>query len=202
MCRRKVSRSPSTLRNRVVMFYQLFYQFFGVASIALATACGRQADKVVVSDSGGAGAVAPTQAPLVPMRDTVGSGSINWTLVDLEKRMRGAGVEAIAAGEVRQPFLRAPGMSFHLRGGELQAYIYGDAGALSRDTDVLDSVTVSPPTMMIDWKLPPTLIVSNNLALILLTRDPQVRKKVREAVRPDLDRHDQSTQAKKSSGTK
>lgn len=131
MCRRKVSRSPSTLRNRVVMFYQLFYQFFGVASIALATACGRQADKVVVSDSGGAGAVAPTQAPLVPMRDTVGSGSINWTLVDFEKRMRGAGVEAIAAGEVRQPFLRAPGMSFHLRGGELQAYIYGDAGALS-----------------------------------------------------------------------
>ena len=180
----------------------MFYQFLGIASIALATACGRQADKVVLSDSGGANAAAATEAPFAPMRDTAGTGSINWTLVDLEKRMRGAGVEAIAAGEVRQPFLRAPGMSFQLQGGELQAYIYGDAGALSRDTDVLDSVTVSPPTMMIDWKLPPTLIVSNNLALILLTRDPKVRKRVREAVRPGLYRHDQSTEGKKSTGIK
>jgi len=106
--------------------------------------------------------------------------------------MRNAGLEAISAGEIRQPFLSARGALFHLPGGELQAYVYADAGALSRDTDALDTMTVSPPTMMIHWMSPPTLIISNNLALILLTSDPQLRKQVREAVRPNLYRHDQS----------
>ena len=180
----------------------MFGVLAGLANIVLAAACGRQTDQLAQSDSGGATAAAVTAAPIVPLRDTAGSGAINWTLGDLQKRMRGVQLEAMAAGEVRQPFLSTLGMRFHLPGGELQAYVYADAGALSRDTDVLDTVTVSPPTMMIDWKLPPTLIVSNNLALILLTSDPKLRKKVREAVRPDLYRHDLSTPPKKESGTK
>lgn len=130
--------------------------------------------------------------PGLPPADTAGSGSINWTLADLHHRLRAVGLDAVAAGEVRQPFMGGPGMRYNLERGELQAYIYADAGALARDTDRLDTATVSPPTMMISWMMPPTLIVSNNLALILLTNDLQLRKKIRDAVRPDLYRHDVS----------
>jgi hypothetical protein len=116
--------------------------------------------------------------------------------------MRNAGLDAVVAGEVRQPFLGPPGMRFTLPGGELQAYVNADAGALSRDIDVLDTVRVSPPTMMINWRLPPALIVSNNLALILLTRDPHLRKTITEAVRPNLYRHDESARPTETRNTK
>lgn len=171
----------------------IFIGFLGLGSTVLLSACGRQTDKGVLDDSAAAPPAIATALPIVPPRDTVGSGSINWTFGDLRNRMRGAGLDAIAVGEVRQSFLGASGMRFKLQGGELQAYVYADAGALSRDADVLDTVTVSPPTTMIEWVLPPTLIISNNLALILLTNDPQLRKAVREAVRPDLNRHDRSS---------
>ena len=139
-----------------------------------------------------AGADTVNRASTSPPRDTAGSGAINWTVADLQTRMRDVGIKAIAAGEVHQPFLGSPGARFTMRDGELQAYVFADAGALSRVIDVLDTITVSPPGMMIDWRLPPKLIVSNNLALILLTRDAGLRKTIAEAVRPDLYRHDKS----------
>lgn len=86
--------------------------------------------------------------------------------------------------------------------GELQAYVYADAGALSRDVDVLDTVRVAPPTMMIEWRMPPSLIVSNNLALILLTRDPELRKQITGAVRPNLYRHDESARPTETTNTR
>lgn len=178
------------------------YQAFAVlASIFIATACGQQIDKRARSDSEGATAAVVTAAPIVPLRDTSGSGAINWSVGDLQKRMRDVGIDALPAGDVRQPFLGAPGMRFTMQDGELQAYVYADAGALSRDIDVLDTVTVSPPTMMIEWRLPPTLIVSNNLALILLTRDAQLRKNITEAFRPNLYRHDESARPSETTGT-
>jgi hypothetical protein len=160
-------------------------------TVLFATSCERQGQKATQRDSTPV-AVTVVAVPAVPLSDTVGSGSINWTLSDLQRRLSGVGLEPVAAGEVRQPFMGGPGMRYEVDGGELQAYIYADAGAVARDTDRLDPATVSPPTMMISWKMPPTLIVSNNLALILLTSDPQLRKKIRDAVKPNLLRHDES----------
>jgi len=158
----------------------------------VSAACERQAGERTERDSPAVSEEVAVATPGVPPADTAGSGSINWTLADLHHRLRAVGLNAVASGEVRQPFMGGPGMRYKLEGGELQAYIYADAGALARDTDQLDTATVSPPTMMISWVMPPTLIVSNNLALILLTRDPMLRKKIRDAVRPDLYRHDVS----------
>lgn len=169
-----------------------FHSFLKLTVVLLvSSSCGRDGRQTERSSSVD-GETATVATPGLPPNDTTGSGSINWTLADLHRRLRAVGLDAVAAGEVRQPFMGGPGMRFKLEGGELQAYIYADAGALARDTDRLDTATVSPPTMMISWVMPPTLIVSNNLALILLTRDLQLRKKIRDAVRPDLDRHDVS----------
>lgn len=165
--------------------------FLALMTVLVSTSCERQGEKPTQRDSTPV-AVPVFAVPAVPPSDTVGAASINWTLSDLHRRLCAVGLEPAAAGEVRQPFMGGPGMRYDIDGGELQAYIYGDAGAVARDTDRLNTATVSPPGMMIHWKMPPTLIVSNNLALILLTNDPQLRKKVRDAVKPNLLRHDES----------
>ena len=158
-------------------------------AVSLSTSCERQAQPVDRVDS----TSAPTsdiEASDGPPADTIGSGSINWTFAALHSALSNSGLHPIESGRVRQPFLGAGGMRYQLNGGELQAYIYGDAGAVARDTDRLDTATLSPPEMMIHWRMSPTLIVSNNLALILLTNDKELRARVRDAVKPDLTRHD------------
>ena len=117
-------------------------------------------------------------------KDTVGSYlHPNWTLADLEKVLREAGITLVNTGQVKQPFLGPVGVRYQIGASELQAYIYGDAVALSRDTDPLDTTRVAPTTVMISWRLPPTLIVDNNLAIILLTKDDKLRERVRAVVK-------------------
>jgi hypothetical protein len=166
--------------------------FLALMTVLVSASCERQGETATRRDSIPV-SVAEIEVPQAPPSDTAGAGSINWTLSDLHTVLCNVGLEPVVAGEVRQPFMSGPGMLYQLEGAELQAYIYADAGAVGRDTDRLDSATVSPPGMMIHWKMPPTLIVSNNLALILLTNDPQLRKKIRDAVKPNLLRHDESS---------
>ena len=167
---------------------RLNWAILTAVAVGLSTSCERQRQPVDRADS--SAATPDIEASYGPPADTIGSGSITWTLADLHSALSKLGLNPIESGHVRQPFLGAGGMRYQLNGGELQAYIYGDAGAVARDTDRLDTATLSPPGVMIQWKLPPTLIVSNNLALILLTNDKELRARVRDAVKPDLTRHD------------
>lgn len=117
-------------------------------------------------------------------KDTVGSYlHPNWTSADLEKVLREGGITLVSAGQVKQPFLGPVGVRYQIGTSELQAYIYGDAVALGRDTDPLDTTRVAPPTMMVSWRLPPTLIIDNNLAIILLTKDDKLRVRIRGLVK-------------------
>ena len=82
------------------------------------------------------------------------------------------------------------GTVYRLKGGsELQAYIYGDAVALGRDTDRLDTSEVAPPNVRINWIMPPSLIVENNLAVILLTRDRALRDRISSAIKHKATSH-------------
>ncbi len=116
--------------------------------------------------------------------DTVGGSRsrVTWNVANLEKALRSVGLDPVRKGVVRQPFLGAEGVAFTIGSAELQAYIYADAVAVGRDTDPLDTVAVAPPGMKVNWIMPPTLIVKNNLALILLTRDASLRQRVRRAL--------------------
>lgn len=40
-----------------------------------------------------------------------------------------------------------------------------------------------PTTLQINWWMPLTLIVDNNMAVILLTRDDALRKRIRAAIK-------------------
>ena len=52
-------------------------------------------------------------------------------------------------------------------GRNLQVFIYGDAAARGRDTDRLDTVRVAPPNTMVTWKEPASLLMNNNLAVVV-----------------------------------
>lgn len=130
-----------------------------------------------------AGQPPQTSSPAAAPIDSTGAGSFVWTLSALELRLRERGMEPVALGEVRQPFIGGPGMRYGISGGEVQAFVYADAGAVARDTDQLDTIRVSPPTMTISWVMPPKLVVSNNLVLIVLTRDAALRERVSAAVK-------------------
>lgn len=118
-------------------------------------------------------------------RDTVdASRQLQFTQSAVKERLRAVGIDAVDGGAVRQPFLGPEGRIYRVPGGELQAYIYGDAVALARDTDRLDTLRVAPPGMMISWIMPPALIIANNLAAILLTRDESLRRRIQGAFKP------------------
>ena len=151
------------------------------------TACGR-ADRQGPSDT--AALQQPPGTVSRAPKDTVpGAGRLQWSLSDLQEALTRAGVSATSTGSVKQPFMGPTGMRYRLRDGELQAYLYADAVALARDTDKLDTVTVSPPTMKINWVMPPSLIIENNLALILLTRDPRLKEEIVRAVKTKKTSH-------------
>ncbi len=72
-------------------------------------------------------------------------------------------------------------------GAIVQAYIYGDAIAVAMDTDRLDSATVAPSDMSVSWLMPPSLVVDNNLAAIILTRSGDTRRRIHAALTAEGD---------------
>lgn len=118
-----------------------------------------------------------------PPHDTVEAEPVTWDVTSVRQVLAAAGIIAAArADSTRQNFMRAPGVVLALPGGDLQLYIYGDAVARGQDTDLLDTVRVAPPTSMVAWRQPATLITDNNLAAILLTGDTALRRGVRRAL--------------------
>jgi hypothetical protein len=188
---REMNRIASSLRAADGAVCAAWNATFLIAIVFVGASCSQGDGNAVETDSTSV-ASAGLEAHVGPPRDTVGSGSVNWSLPALHTTLCNLGLNPVVEGEVRQQFMGEPGVRYKLNGGELQAYIYADAGAVARDTDQLDTATVSPRTMMIHWRMRPALIISNNLVLILLTNDPELRDTIRAAVTPDLLRHDVS----------
>lgn len=102
-----------------------------------------------------------------------------WTLDRVEASLRNAGLTPTRLPEpVRQPFMNVPATVLTLDGAELQVYVYGDDGVASRDVAGLDTARVSPPTAMITWRMPASLIARGNLVVIVLTRDEALRRRI------------------------
>jgi hypothetical protein len=117
-------------------------------------------------------------------RDTIsGASRLQWTLANVEESLRKRGLNPVRGGPVKQPFLGAEGILYQIGPAELQVYLYADAGAVARDTDPLDATRVAPPNMQVSWRMPPALIVDNNMAVILLTRDELLRRTIRSAIK-------------------
>jgi len=109
-------------------------------------------------------------------------GSNQLTLADVRTRLRSAGLEPQAGGQVEQSFLKVPGMLLRFPETELQVFIYPDPAARAGDTATLDPVKVAPPTMRVTWIMPASLVTVENVAVIVLTRDEALRARIRNVL--------------------
>jgi hypothetical protein len=109
-------------------------------------------------------------------------------MCSVEKRLRSAGLAVLPeSGAVRQPFLDVPGKTFHLGAtATLQVFVYPTATARERDLTGVDTVSVQAQGSTVTWPVPPTLIVSNNLAAILLSPNARTIERVQLAITAGL----------------
>jgi hypothetical protein len=105
----------------------------------------------------------------------------------VENRLERAGlVPRRSDTPVRVPFLSVPGVSLTLGRSELQVFVYPDSEARRRDVARLDPMTFAPPGARAPWSIPPALIVSNNLAAVLLSQDERQIERVQDALTAGL----------------
>lgn len=110
------------------------------------------------------------------------SGSL--TLKDVERALRNAGLQVRRGAHIRQPYLHTSGTLLIVNGengAEVQAYVYSSSAAREQDTNKLDPKTAAPPTVSPTWIAPPSLVLTKNVALIVLTRDEELRNKIAKA---------------------
>ncbi|MEO7965485.1 MAG: hypothetical protein ABIT38_16370 [Gemmatimonadaceae bacterium] len=95
-----------------------------------------------------------------------------WALCSVEDRLVHAGLVVERRDEaVRRYFMKVPGVAYQLGAKDdvVEIYIYPTVEARKRDTELLDSATVSPNGTHVIWSAPPTLVTSNNMAAIILS---------------------------------
>lgn len=130
--------------------------------------------------------------PLIPSddslppheHDSIDAPKGTWEARDVREALEARGLGPVTdEGSVRLPFMGPDGIRLRMPGAEIQVYIYADALARARETDLVDSVKVAPARGHVDWRMPPSIIVINNAALIVLTADDSLRKRIHAAVR-------------------
>ncbi|HEX7121455.1 MAG TPA: hypothetical protein VF178_03720 [Gemmatimonadaceae bacterium] len=92
-----------------------------------------------------------------------------WRECSVAERLERAGLVATKRDEAeRHDFMSVPGTVFETQRTEIQVFLYESEEARARDTDALDSTTVSPRGRQIIWRAPAVLVTSGNLAAIIL----------------------------------
>lgn len=115
----------------------------------------------------------------------------DWTPCAVEERLVRAGVVIEKQPEpARYPFFSVPGVKYHVGSAEHQliVFVYPSAAARTHDTALLDSATVSPRGTRVSWPAPPTLVVSNNLAAVILSLNDRTVERLALALSAGLPR--------------
>ena len=112
--------------------------------------------------------------------------SATWTPCNVRERLEQSGLVLLPVDTIHHDFMHVPGVVWRIGHGELQLFLYADSAAMRRDVSQLDSARAAPPTMMITWIKPPTLITSNNLAAILLSDSGEEIERVANALTAGL----------------
>lgn len=115
--------------------------------------------------------------------------AVQWDVPGVVTALRSLGlIVEQSPDSVRQPFMtvRATGLTARDSStravAEVQVFIFGDGATAARDLSKLDTVRVAPATMMITWRMPPSLVTDNNLVAIVLTHDAMLRREIRRAL--------------------
>ena len=93
-----------------------------------------------------------------------------WRACSVEDRIGRAGL-AVNRREkgVHHDFMRVEGLVWETSRAEIQVFLYASEADRKKDTDMLDTVFVSPPDKRVMWRWPATLVTSGNMAAIILS---------------------------------
>lgn len=157
---------------------------FSIVLFALVTAACSDKRPIPGMGKDSSALILPTDSFPPHEHDTVDPPKGSWETGAVPEALEAAGLGPVSyEGTVRLRFLGPVGTRLRVPGAEIQVYIYADALARARETDLIDSVKVAPVNGHADWTMPPSIIVVNNVALIVLTRDEFLRRRIHAAVR-------------------
>jgi hypothetical protein len=93
-----------------------------------------------------------------------------WQACSVEDRISRAGL-AVNRREkgVHHDFMRVEGLVWETSRAEIQVFLYPSEAERKKDTDMLDTVFVSPPGKRVTWRWPAQLVTSQNMAAIILS---------------------------------
>lgn len=136
---------------------------------------GEKQPAAAVTPAGAAGSIATGTAPC-----TLGA---LWDECVVIKRLEQQGLvpRLDTASHVTVDGFSVPGRSVKLGRGEIVFFLYPDSARRVRDTAALDTLTAAPRGSRGSWSQPPTLVVSRNVAVVLLSRETNVRIRVTDA---------------------
>ena len=153
--------------------------------VALAGACSKDAPPPAGRSTAG-GAVPPggATAPLAPADSSQCPEDGRWRLCSVVDRLEDAGLVPQKQDDpARHPFFSVPGTAFKVARGDLEVFVYPDAGAAERDVAALDTVRVAPKGETGPWHMPrPTFIHSANLIAVYQTLSETQAERVQLAL--------------------
>ena len=117
--------------------------------------------------------VAPAESALTLSAPAEGSGCpiySPWRACSVEERIGRAGLAVTRRDEgIKHDFMSVEGVVWETSRAEIQVFLYPSEAERKKDTDMLDTVFVSPPGKRIMWRWPAQLVTSQNMAAIILS---------------------------------
>ena len=160
--RKEKSRGPQASAIR--------FSLFAFRYLPFALACG--SEPPAKAESPKAPSTAAAESTLATMPSPGGTCPTYglWQACSVEDRISRAGL-AVNRREkgVRHDFMSVDGLVWETSRAEIQVFLYASEADRKKDTDLLDSVFVSPPGKRIQWRWPAQLVTSSNMAAIILS---------------------------------
>ena len=141
-----------------------------LCSLLVAFGCGSEPPAKVESPKAASTAVAEsTLATMPPPGGTCPTFGL-WQACSVEDRISRAGLAVNRREEgVRHEFMSVEGLVWETSRAEIQVFLYASEADRKKDSDMLDTVFVSPPGKRIHWRWPAQLVTSGNMAAIILS---------------------------------
>lgn len=161
-------------------------------------ACG--GERHAAADSVTSAAPPATPAPIV---DTSAASAITsaptasrdtcplegeWRPCSVEKRLMDAGYRAVRDGVSPTGVFPVEGVRYALGAVPLHVFVFTSAADRAKAVAAIDTIAVAHPGAPNPWGGPPTLIVSNNLAVVLVSDNGRQIERVQNAITAGLPR--------------
>lgn len=108
-----------------------------------------------------------------------------WTLAAVQDALKKSGIPTRLDVEVEQPYLSVPGRVLVAPDGtEIQTYVYPNRQPREKESKTLDPKTAAPELVKPHWLMPVSLVATDNIILIVLSRSEWMHKKIADAFSP------------------